>query len=400
MNKFKLLCVLLVLLIVVFNSVCAQGLGYEKKIPVSDGLYKVKSGPFYGLIDTNGRVVVSIEYQDFQFYEGKALLTKDDCLWGIVDASGNVKRFDGEYRLKYKRIYEGFIIVSPKKSKNKWGYINDKGVPFIVSGSIKGLITIGKKQPTMFDDAQPFVDGVATVYVEKQGWKHFDTLGKERYVLENKKTKAIFRTSVYKESCVIVTKDGIKQYQENQGTQAAVKLVLSSSATFMGYEKIGDLTRISFVEGNLFVDSLSRAVKFVNGKDSIEFIEMSRKMERKIVAVAVERRFLADDLTVSASPKVLNANAKGRAYTEIKVLNRTNLKYENLVISLECAGTNREWTGSLDGNSEVSIALNLPARFSSEAIKRIVKVHIVYKEESVEKEIPITIKRYTPVRSR
>lgn len=400
MNKFKLYFLLSVLFIAFTGTICAQGLGYEQKIRVSEGLYKVKSGPFYGIVDQDGHVVVSIEYQDFQFNEGKALLTKNDYLWGIVDSLGKISYFDGEYRVKYKQVYGGFIIVSGKKMKGKWGYITDKGLPLIVSGSLKGLISWGKKQPTMFDNALPFVNGVATVFIEKQGWKQFDRLGRERFVLENKKTKALFRTSVHNESCMIVAKDGIKQYQENPGTQAAVKLVLSSTATYIGAEKKGNLTKMSFLEGHLYIDSLSRAVKFVNGKDSIEFIKIPRKVERKVVTMPVERRFLEEDLSVSASPKVLNANSKGRAYTEIKVSNKSNLNYADLVITLECAGTSREWTGSLDGNSEVSISLNLPARFSAEAIKRTVKVHIVYKEDSLEKEIPITIKRYTPVRSR
>ena len=399
MNKLKHYLTLSVMFVSLAGALHAQGLGYEQKTLISEGLYKVKSGPYYGIVDRNGRVVVSVEYQDIQFNEGKALLTKNDYLWGIVDALGNIRHFDGEYRVKYRKIHHGFITVSPKKVKHKWGYITDTGVPFIVAGSIKGLISFGKKQPTLFDNALPFVDRIANVYIQKQGWKQFDDCGMERFVLANKKTKAILRTAVHKESCVIVA-DGIKQYQESPGTQAAVKLVLSPSATYMGSESEGEFTKISFMEGDLYVDSLFRATKFVKGKDSVVFIESPRKMVRKVVQVPVERRSLADDLAVSVKPKMLNANAKGRAYTEVKVANKSNLSYADLTVELECAGTSREWKGNLDGNSEVSISLNLPARFASEAIKRIVKVYIIYKEDSIDMEIPITIKRYTPVRSR
>lgn len=67
-------------------SMNAQGFGYEEKIGLFNGLYKVKSTNAYGIIDKNDNVVVSIEYQDILFGEGKALLTKDDVLWGIIDS--------------------------------------------------------------------------------------------------------------------------------------------------------------------------------------------------------------------------------------------------------------------------------------------------------------------------
>lgn len=413
MKRMKLWCILSIWTMVFSANVFAQGvggtssflssgMGYEENVLISEGLYKVKSGPFYGIVDRNGKVYVSVEYQDFQFCDGKALLTKDDYLWGIVDTQGNVKSFNGEYRVRYRCMSQGFIAVCPKKVKDKWGFIKENGEPFIVNGPVKGILSFGKKTPTLFASVLPFVDGITNVAIEKYGWKQFDTFGKEHFVLQNKKAKALFRTAVFKESCVIVAKDGIKQYQENSNNHAVVKLVLSSSATFKGFEKIGELTRISFSEGDLYIDSLYRAVKYVRSNDSIVFIETPKKrVVKKIVEeVPVEYRSLTDDLDISVSARVVNANAKGRAYTEVKVTNKSNLIYSDLTITIECAGTNREWCGNLGGNSEVSISLNLPARFSSEAIKRMIKVHVVYKDSSCDKEIPITIKRYTPVRSR
>jgi hypothetical protein len=65
----------------------------------------------------------------------------------------------------------------------KWGYINSAGIPYKLSAKIKGVKSIGKKGGAMFDDVTPFVNGIASIYINKRGWKHIDTDGKERYIL-------------------------------------------------------------------------------------------------------------------------------------------------------------------------------------------------------------------------
>lgn len=80
---------------------------------------------------------------------------------------------------------------------------------------------MGKKGVVLFDDVTPFVNGMACVYVNKEGWRHIDVSGKERFILEDK--KPVFRSSVHKGECVIVAEDGIKQYQENEQNKALVK---------------------------------------------------------------------------------------------------------------------------------------------------------------------------------
>ena len=397
MKRFN---ILLLSTVISLSVTYAQGFGYDSKTDIGNGLYKVKSGEHYGIIDRNDNVVVSIEFQDILFKDGKALLTKNNVLFGVVDSLGMTKSFNTPYKYKvhpkYRYIYNGYIIVG----NTKWGFITEEGEPLRIKSKIKGIISFGKKFPTMFDDVAPFVNGYAAVYLKKCGWKHIDKSGVERFILGDKKAKASFRSSVYKGECIIVTDDGIKQYQENNTSQAVVKRVLSSSATYPNFIQDSSATKISFQEGILTLDSLMRVSKFETGTDSIVFIEKPRKVIVKKVILPVDTLSLKEDLNVELVYKNLQANEKGRAYTEVKLVNTSNEKFEELSVTLECAGASREWKGSLDENSEVRISFNIPARFSSTSIKRNIFIEITHKEENVELEYPVTIKRYTPVRSR
>ena len=383
----------------------AQGFGYDSKTDIGNGLYKVKSGDFYGVIDENDNVVVSIEYQDIVFKDGRALLTKDNVLYGLIDSLGSVKNFSGIYKVhpKYKYVYEGYIPVSFVKNwmfPDKWGYIDVDERPLKIKQKIKGSQSAGKNSPTLFDDVTPFVDGCASIFLKKYGWKHIDTNGVERYKFNDKNIKALFRSSRYKGECIIVTSDGIKQYQENDNSVAVVKRILSSTATFVETAKDSTSTKMIYKEGVLTLDSLMRVSKYETGDDSIVFIEKPRKVIVKKVVVPVDTLSLKEDLNVELVYKNLQANEKGQAYTEVKLINTSNDKFEELTVTLECAGATREWNGSLGGNSEVRISFNIPARFSSTSIKRNILIGISHKDDNIELEYPVTIKRYTPVRSR
>ena len=156
---------LLLTVLIPLSGTYAQGFGYDSKIDIGNGLYKVKSGEHYGIIDVNDDVVVSIEYQDILFKDGKALLTKNDVLYGIVDSLGTTKFFDTtkynllQYKIhpKYKYVYDGYIIVGTYylvkgKRTTKWGYITEEGDPLRIKSKMKGGITFGKVFPTFFDD--------------------------------------------------------------------------------------------------------------------------------------------------------------------------------------------------------------------------------------------------------
>jgi len=205
---------------------------------------------------------------------------------------------------------------------------------------------------------------------------------------------------VYKGECIIVTNEGIKQYQENSTSQAVVKRVLSSSASTPSFIQDSSVTKLTYQEGILTLDSLMRVSKFETGTDSIVFIEKPRKVVVKKVELPIDTLSLKEDLKVELVYKNLQANEQGKAYTEIKLVNTSNDKFDELSVALECAGATREWNGSLSGNSEVRISFNVPARFSSPSIKRNILIDVSYKDDSIELEYPVTIKRYTPVRSR
>ena len=112
--------ILLLSTIISLSVTYAQGFGYDSKTDIGNGLYKVKSGDFYGVIDANDNVVVSIEYQDIVFKDGRALLTKDNVLYGLIDSLGSVKNFSGTYKVhpKYKYVQESsdWLLSAPSFS--------------------------------------------------------------------------------------------------------------------------------------------------------------------------------------------------------------------------------------------------------------------------------------------
>ena len=401
----KRFCILLLSIIITLSATNAQGFGYDSKTDIGNGLYKVKSGDFYGVIDANDNVVVSIEYQDIVFKDGRALLTKDNVLYGLIDSLGCVKNYSGIYKVhpKYRYVYEGYIPVSFVKNwrfPDKWGYIDEDEKPLKIKQKIKGAQSAGKNSPTLFDDITPFVDGCAAVFLKKYGWKHIDNNGLERYKFTDKKAKALFRSSRYKGECIIVTNDGIKQYQENENSLAVVKRILSSTATLVETVKDSISTKMIYEEGILTLDSLMRVSQYKAGDDSIVFIEKPRKNIMKKSIVPIDSLSLKEDLKVELVYKNLRANEKGQAYTEVKLFNTSNEKFEELSVTLECAGATIEWNDSIGGLTGEKIPFNIPARFSSTSIKRNILIRISYKDDYLELEYPVTIKRYAPVRSR
>ena len=396
----RLRLLLFVLSLISIIKANAQGFGYDSRTAIGNNLYKVKSGQYYGIIDDKDNVVVSVEYQDIQYRQGKALLTKDNTLYGIVDSLGKVKSFEPKYKIhpQFRYIYDGYIIVGD----SKWGYLSEDGKPLFFNTKSKGAFIFLKKSFMVFDDAYPFVDGFATVFLKKTGWKHVDTTGNERFILSNKKAIADFRSSIYKEECIIATDEGIKQYQENEERHAVVKRILSTSASGKRISLNNSSQKVYYNEGTLVLDSLMRVEKFETKTDSIIFIEKPKPVIVEIPQLSIpEDTFsVKDNMRVNLMNRSIQANRKGKANTEVKISNKSSLKFENLTILLQCGTITREWEGTLEGNSEIHLSLTIPATFSASQIKRNVIVHIYYKDEDIEYKLPLTIKRYTPIRSR
>lgn len=396
---------LFVFAVIISHSVIlAQGFGYDDKTEIGNGLYKVKSGEYYGVVDKDNNVVVSIEYQDIVFNQGKALLTKDNVLFGLIDSLGVIRNFSGMYKVhpNYRRVYEGYIPVSHVKSwmyTHMWGFIDVNERPLRLKQKIGGTRTPLGNNPTLFDAVAPFVGGCAAVYSKSSGWKHIDTTGVERFKL-NDNTMASFRSSLYKGECIVVTDGGIKLYQENGDATAVVKRILSPSRTFVEMKRDSEFTKMIYKEGSLSLDSLMRVVKFETDKDSIVFIERPRKVIVKNVIIQEDTLSLKEDVKVELVYKNVQADERGQAYTEIKLLNKSAERFESLHVTLECAGATRRWSGALGKNSEVRLSFNIPARFSTPSLRRNILVGITYKDSSVKYEYPVNIKRYMPVRSR
>lgn len=397
MIRLRLLFVLSLISIIKAN---AQGFGYDSRTAIGNNLYKVKSGQYYGIIDDKDNVVVSVEYQDIQYRQGKALLTKDNTLYGVVDSFGKVKSFEPKYKIhpQFRYIYDGYIIVGD----SKWGYLSEDGKPLFFNTKSKGAFMFLKKSFMVFDDAYPFVDGFATVFLKKMGWKHIDMTGNERFVLSNKKSIADFRSSIYKEECIIATEEGIKQYQENEERHAVVKRILSTSASGKRISLNTSSQKVYYNEGTLVLDTLMRVEKFETKTDSIIFIEKPKPVivESPQLPILEDTFSIRDNMRVNLMNRSIQANGKGKAYTEVKISNKSSYKFENLTILLQCGTITREWKGVLEGNSEMHLSLTIPATFSASQIKRNVIVHISYKDEDIEYKLPLTIKRYTPIRSR
>ena len=75
----------------------AQYAGVEK-FPMKNGLQKVKNGQFYGVENADGRVLVSVEYADFAFVNGIAILTKNDgTVHGYIRENGEVQMYNNIY---------------------------------------------------------------------------------------------------------------------------------------------------------------------------------------------------------------------------------------------------------------------------------------------------------------
>ena len=397
MIRLRLLFVLSLISIIIAN---AQGFGYDSRTAIGNNLYKVKSGQYYGIIDDKDNVVVSVEYQDILYRQGKALLTKDNILYGVVDSLGKVKPFEPKYKIhpQFRYIYDGYIIVGD----SKWGFLSENGKPLFFNTKSKGAFIFLKKSFMVFDDAYPFVDGFATVFLKKMGWKHIDMTGNERFILSNKKSIADFRSSIYKEECIIATDEGIKQYQENEERHAVVKRILSTSVSGKRIGLNASNKMIYYNEGTLVLDTLMRVEKFETKSDSIIFIEKPKPVIVEIPQLSIpEDTFsVKDNMRVNLMNRSIQANGKGKANTEVKISNKSSLKFENLTILLQCGTITREWEGTLEGSSEIHLSLTIPATFSASQIKRNVIVHIYYKDEDIEYKLPLTIKRYTPIRSR
>lgn len=367
----------------------AQSFGYTEKTPLGNGFFKVKSGASYGLIDTTGKVIVSVEYHDIRFKEGRALLITGDNyrLYGYVDTLGHIREFDKEYYADptYPYFSEGYLAVRNKK--NKWGYISSDETP------IKQKFA---EAACRFDRAYPFSEGYATIYIRRKGWQHIDKSGKERFLLIPAQP-AIYRTSVYKGECLIFTDEGIKQYQEAPSKEANVKITLCKAASGINWSAL-DEGRLTCQEGILYLDEMHRAEKFSNGIDSIVFIQpqlpevrVPRMVEEKKDTFCLEK-----EIEIQIPQSTATATVKGWATFRIQISNRSESSSGEIEVEMSAGNTRDAWKGSLEAGSTKTINFSVPARISTPSITRNLTIVVRQKENKLETVQKITIRRYTP----
>lgn len=377
------------LLLLLGTPVFAQSFGYTEKTAVGNGFYKVKSGNAYGLIDATDKVIVSVEYHDLLFKEGRALLLKEDNyrLYGYVDTVGHIREFDKEYYADatYPYFSEGYVVVRNKK--NKWGYISSDETP------IKQKFA---SSPFRFDRAYPFSEGYATVYTRKKGWQHIDKTGKERFVLIPEQS-ATYRTSVYKGECLIFTDEGIKQYQEATSGEANVKIAISKTASGINWSEV-DEGRLTLQEGILTLDKMHRAEKFSNGIDSIVFIQ-PRLPEVRVPRVVEEKKdtfCLEKEIDIQIPQPTATANVKGWATFRILLTNHSELASGEIEVEMSLGTTRDQWKGSLEAGETKKINFSVPARISVPSVGRTLTVIVRQKESKLETTQKVTLRRYTP----
>lgn len=372
-------------------SLYAQGLS---KTPVSKGVYKVKSGNFYGICDENDNIKVSVEYNDIIFVGDVAILTKDMRVYGYVRKNGHAVYFDGEYRYnpKFPFYSEGYLPVMKvgRSSKEQWMYLDMNGKPIVLSGT--------RSLPMIVEQASAFSEGYAVVQGKKGKLSHVDKYGNERFVLNDE--TVYFRSAVRDGECVMITSSGVKVYQESPSKEAIVKMILSSTCNSLRAE--GWPQVLTFAEGSIYLDHLGRADRFVSSNgDTVSLVK--EKIEPPIVDPEdlvddpPTKEFKMEDLELSISRHTATASVKGYASTTIYVDNGSDLSSGELTLTIKSSGmSTKEETFNLSPGARQKTTIYIPARFSEESRRQTVTVIVSDGKEELEKSFTMTLKRYQP----
>ena len=165
------------LTISVFLSVSAllsaQSYTGIEKIPLKNGLTKVKDGQFYGVENAEGRILVSVEFADFAFYDGIAILTKNDgTVHGYIKDDGEVHMYDQVYEISKQ-------MSNAEDSKNgRWMFIDESGNPIFNPKYNLKKVKVNLRRPYVFYNVSTFSDGYAVVTTIDNQIIHIDKKGR------------------------------------------------------------------------------------------------------------------------------------------------------------------------------------------------------------------------------
>lgn len=386
-------------------SIVAQDYGSLTKEPFARGLYKVRSGEFYGIYDERDNVVVSVEYNDILFPKDSiALLRKSDgCVYGTITMSGEVSLFPKPFKFNpdYPFYSEGLLPVQSVKvfSEDKWFYIDSKGKTLDKVGKV--LVMSQNYRRTM-----PFNEGYASVLNMRGESLHVDREGNKRFVIDDE--RVVFRATVSHGEVVIITENGIKLYQEDKNSgsyKAIVKRVISPSYNWKVAN--GDKgTILQFVDGSLYLDYLGRAVEFVPiAGPVIRFIEqeetpeepeeVQEKSESITLTHIPQNDFSIEKLSVSLRYTTVTANSKGYATVSVQITNNAEADSCPLTVRLSSDGiTPNESNVKMAAGETKSFKLAVPAKFSDAQRTCVLSVTIEDGEHSTTKKFDVKLKRF------
>lgn len=393
-------------------SLSAQTSTFEEKADLGHGLFKVKTNNQWGIIDKNDNLILSIEYDEPLFMNGKAVLSRYGSrqLAGIIDSVGNFMETPPYYfNAGYPFVTDGMLAVR-ETPDGKWGFldtdtgelltVNLKGFKQSKSKVLKALGINGKgvKGAFVFDFVAPFAEGLAVVHTEKTGWHHIDKNGQER--LKNPSLKpTMFRTSIHDGKAVIFDDRGIVLCKEDARGNAGILKRIDDDFEVKNYNSALQYPYIIQTnESRLILNTKFQADKYENAKtgDSIIFIErppMIQKVEKPADSFTLER-----DIKVSLYRTSVSAGAKGTAAITVNVSNIGEFDSKDISVLVNVNGTKKSWEGTISVGATQQITLYVPAKFSATSISRDVEWTIQCGGNEFTGSDKVSIKRYKPSR--
>lgn len=393
-------------------SSLAQTSRFDEKVDLGNGLFKVQANNRWGLVDKNDNLILSIEYNEPLFMNGKAVLSKygSQQIAGIVDSIGNFRETLPYYvNAGYPFVTDGMLAV--RESPNgEWGFLNTdtgelltvnfKGFKSGKNNVLKALGINGKgvKGSFVFDFVAPFVEGLAVVHTEKTGWHHIDKNGQER--LKNPSLKpTMFRTSIHNGEAVIFDDRGIVLCMEDPTGNAGIIKYVDENYEVKNYNVGLHYPYVIQTNGSkLFLNTKFQADKYENANtgDSIIFIERPPVIQK--VEEPKDSFILDRDIKVTLSKKSVSAGAKGTAAITVNISNVGEFDSKDISVSINVNGTKKSWEGTIAIGATQQVTLYVPAKFSAASISRYVEWTVECGENSIIGSDKVSIKRYKPTR--
>lgn len=394
----------------------SQDIEFDKKIEIGNGLYKVETNDRWGIIDQNGKLILSAEHNEPVVVDGKAVISKygTNQLVGIMNAGG-VLTPTPQYFInpQFPFVADGMLAVRESPT-GKWGFLNtETGAMLSVKikgmkpGKDKALKSLGINGKNLegdfvFDFVAPYSDGVAAVYAERIGWLHIDKAGNQRFVNPNGRP-ALFRSSIYDGKSLIFDDRGFLVCMETPDNKSGVVMFIDDNAGLNGYS-VNTQPPYTF-RNNGYVLSLNdrfQADKLVlpNG-DSIIYIERKAPVvieDVDTVAVIEEITTSVNDIRVTLARKSVSANSKGTATVTFNITNNSGATAGNLSVTINVQGSTKQWSGDLDPGATQQLSVTVPARFSAPAVSKKATWTVKLDGETSNGSATVSIARYKPQR--